>query len=145
MKTFLTAGAIALAACGLAATPALAEHHEGDAPEMTKGEKKLAKMLEGRVAGEPESCINTFTSGNLQIIDGTALVYKQGRTLWVNRTRNPESLDDNDYLVIKKFGDASRLCRLDNVTTHDRGSNFFSGVVLLEDFVPYRLPDKAEG
>lgn len=142
MKAMFRNGTLAIAACGLMATPALAEHHEGEATEMTKGEAKLAKMLEGREAGEPKRCITTFSSGNLQVIDGTALVYKQGKTLWVNRTRNPASLDDNDYLVIRKFGSSSQLCRLDNVTTHDRGSNFFSGVVFLTDFVPYR---KAEG
>ena len=142
MKAMFRNGVLAIAACGLMATPVLAETHEGAATEMTKGEAKLAKMLEGREAGEPTSCIHTFSTGNLQVIDGTALVYRQGKTLWVNRTRNPDSLDDDDYLVIRKFGSPSQLCKMDNVTTRDRGSNFFSGVVMLSDFVPYR---KAEG
>lgn len=135
--------ATAIAAIGLVATPALA----GDDPEteMTKGEKKLAKILEGRVAGEPESCITTFGSGNLRIIDETALVYERGKTVWVNYTRNPKSLDDDDYMVIRKYGSGSQLCRLDNVTTRDRGGNFFSGVIFLEDFVPYRKVEDAEG
>jgi len=128
-----------IAALAILAMPASAEE---DAPAPSKGELKLTKMLDGRVAGEPARCINTFGGGNLQIIDGTALVYRQGKTLWVNRTRNPDSLDDNDYLVIRKYGSAGQLCRLDNVTTHDRTGNFFTGVVFLEDFVPYR---KAEG
>lgn len=127
------------AALALMAIPASAEE-QASAP--SKGEQQLAKMLEGRVAGEPERCINTMGGGNLTIVDGTALVYRDGRTLWVNRTRHPEGLDDDDYLVIRKFGSASQLCRLDNVTTHDRQGNFFTGVVMLEDFVPYR---KAEG
>lgn len=142
MKAMFRNGVFAIAACGLMASTALAETHEGETTEITKGEAKLAKMLEGREAGEPQDCINTFSTGNLQVIDGTALVYEQGKTLWVNRTRNPDSLDDSDYLVIKKFGSAHQLCRLDNVTTRDRGSHFFSGVVMLSDFVPYR---KAEG
>lgn len=128
-----------IAALALLALPASAEEQDG-AP--SKGEAELAKLLEGRVAGEPERCINTFGNGSLRIIDGTALVYRQGSTLWVNRTRNPNSLDDDDYLVIRKYGGSSQLCRLDNVTTQDRGGNFFTGVVFLEDFVPYR---KAEG
>lgn len=142
--SFKTAGLAALAGIGLFANPALADEHGEDATQMSRGEQRLAKMLDGRVAGEPESCINTLATGSLQIVDRTALVYRQGRTLWVNYTRNPESLDDDDYLVIKKFGDAGRLCRLDNVTSHDRGSNFFSGIVMLDDFVPYRLADKSE-
>lgn len=128
-----------IAALAILAMPASAEE---EAPAPSRGEQQLAKMLAGRVAGEPERCINTFGNGNLQIIDGTALVYRQGKTVWVNRTRNPDSLDDDDYLVIRKYGSSSQLCRLDNVTTHDRGGNFFTGVVFLEDFVPYR---KSEG
>lgn len=127
------------AALALMAIPASAEE---EAPAPSKGELKLAKMLEGRVAGEPERCITTFRGGNLTIVDRTALVYRDGKTLWVNRTRNPDSLDDDDYLVIRKYGASSQLCRLDNVTTHDRTGNFFTGAVFLEDFVPYR---KSEG
>lgn len=137
----LLSSTLVAASLVFAASPALADEH-GEKPEMTKGEKKLANLLEGRVAGEPERCIRTFPSANLTIIDKTAIVYKQGDTVWVNYTRDPESLDDDDYMVIRKFGDATRLCRLDNVTTRDRGGNFFSGVIFLEDFIPYR---KAEG
>jgi len=124
------------AAIGLATAPALADEKKDE--EMSKGEMKLAKMLDGREAGEPTSCITTFGSQSLQVIDKTAIVYKSGDTVWVNRTRHPQSLDDDDYLVIRKYGSGSRLCKLDNVTTYDRGSNFFSGVVFLDDFVPYR-------
>ncbi|MHA6316401.1 hypothetical protein ACXYN8_01920 [Altererythrobacter sp. CAU 1778] len=132
---------VAAGLSALAATPLAAQSEA----RISKGEEELAEMLEGRVAGEPESCIRTFSNRSLQVIDGTALVYRDGKTLWVNRTRSPRTLDDRDYLVIRKFGgSASELCRLDNVTTHDRGSNFFSGVIMLEDFVPYRMAD-AEG
>lgn len=127
-----------LAAIALLAIPASAEVVE--AP-LGRGEIKLGKMLDGRVAGEAKSCINTGRSGNLTIIDRTAVVYRDGKTLWVNRTRNPDSLDDDDVLVIRKYGSPGQLCRLDNVTTLDRTGHFFTGVVFLEDFVPYRQAD----
>jgi hypothetical protein len=116
------------------------------AKEKKTGEDKLAEMVEGRVAGDPVRCINTWNSDNMTIIDGTAIVYKSGRTVYVNRTAHPETLDWNDILVIQKT-DGSRLCKLDRVTTVDRGSGFFSGVVVLEDFVPYTRAseDKSEG
>lgn len=140
MKRLPSIAAIAAASVALSLSPA------ATAKERKTGEEKLAEMLEGRVAGEPESCIRTSSSRGLQIIDKTALVYDDGRTIWVNRPRNPKTLDDSDYLVIKKFGNAGQLCKLDSVTTRDRGSNFFSGVIFLEEFVPYRKPEKsAEG
>ena len=130
MKALLT---IAALAAGALAAPALAD---ADRPV---GEEKLAEMLEGRVAGEPSSCINTLRgAGTMQIIDKTAIVFKEGRTLWVNRTAHPRMLDSDDYLVIRHVGGGSRLCRLDNVTSQSRTGNFFTGAVFLEDFVPYR-------
>lgn len=113
------------------------------AKEKKTGEQELAELLEGRVAGEPMQCIPTFRSNDsLSIIDGTAIVYKDGRTVYVNRTAHPETLDWNDVLVINRFT-GSQLCKLDRVTTVDRGAGFFSGVVFLTDFVPYTLPENA--
>ena len=128
--------ALATAALTLLAGPAVQAQDE----QISKGEARLAKMLEGRVAGEPTSCITTIGSRPLTVIYDTALVYKRGDTIWVNRTHTPGSIDDNDYLVIRKFS-GSQLCRTDQITTHDRFSNFFSGVIFLDDFVPYKKVD----
>ena len=126
----LSSLAIAAAAVTLVASPASAERKSG--------EEKLAELIDGRVAGEPQSCINTFNSRPLTVIDDTAIVYRSGDTVYVNRTRNPESLDDDDVLVIRKFGSGSRLCRLDQITTRERTGGFYTGNIFLTDFVPYR-------
>ncbi len=127
---------LATAALGALAAPAVQAE---ETLEITRGEAKLQKMLEGRVAGEPERCIRTTQSRSLTKIDDTALVYRSGDTIWVNRTKTPHAIDDNDYLVIRKFSGTS-LCRSDQITTYSRSGNFFSGVIMLDDFVPYRLP-----
>lgn len=139
MKTLIYAAA----AIGLVAAPVFAEEKKDE--EQAKGEQKLASMLEGREAGKPTSCISTLSSGNMQVIEKTAIVYRSGNTVWVNRTRHPQTLDDDDYLIIHKYGSGSQLCKLDTVTTRDRTSQFFTGVIFLEDFVPYRKVDKDKG
>jgi hypothetical protein len=101
-----------------------------------EGEAKLAKMLEGRVAGEPQSCISAHLGHRLEIIEETALVYDAGSTIYVARPRHPNSLDDDDILVIKRTG--SRLCNLDVMRTVDRSTGMTTGIVFLNDFVPYR-------
>jgi len=137
MRKTLIAIATATAALALTGTAVSAKEKE-------TGEEKLAKLLEGREAGEPQSCIPTWRNSNLTVIDGTALVYKAGKTYYVNRTAHPESLDWTDVLVIDRFS-GTQLCRLDQVKTIDRGSGFFTGVVFLEDFIPYtKVEDKAE-
>ena len=125
----------ALALAGLTlATPAVAQD--------TSGEAKLAKMLEGRVAGEPQSCIRSFPVRDFTVIDGTALVYESGTTLYVNYTRDPESLDSDDVLVVKQSG--PNFCDTDIVTTQDRSGGFYTGNIFLTEFIPYEKVDEAD-
>ncbi|MEO1969277.1 MAG: hypothetical protein ABGW87_11255 [Sphingomonadaceae bacterium] len=134
MTTMIKTALAVAAALGLASTPAVYAK-----PKMT-GEEQLAKMLEGRVAGKPQSCIFTPGPGsdNMTIIDRTALVFRSGSTLWVNRTADPKSINDNDIIVFERFS-GSQLCRTDMVHTVDRMSpHMLTGVVFLSDFVPYR-------
>ncbi|NBB25686.1 hypothetical protein GVM20_11160 [Porphyrobacter sp. SLTP] len=107
-----------------------------EAAPPTKGEARLAKLIEGRVAGEPVRCIRTLPSQRMTTIDRTAYVYGSGDTIYVQRTRNPRQIDDDDALVTQRFN-ASELCRLDQMTTVDRVLGFFTGAVFFEDFVPY--------
>lgn len=120
------------AAAALAAVPAASSAREKLTPEA-----KLDKLLEGRVAGPPQDCIPLSSAGGSQIIDKTAIVYRVGSTLWVNRPKGgAESLDDDDILVTKTTG--SQLCSIDVVQLHDRASHMYSGFVSLGEFVPYR-------
>lgn len=109
---------------------------EASAEPMTEGEQRLAKLLEGRVAGEPLRCIRTLPNQRMTTINRTAYVYGSGNTIYVQRTRNPDQINDNDALVTRRFN-ATELCRLDQMTTVDRVSGIFTGAVFFEDFVPY--------
>jgi hypothetical protein len=120
-----------LAAAAVAASPAAV------AREKIEPEAKLAKLLEGRVAGEAQQCIPLSIARSSQIVDRTAIVYRVGSTLWVNRPRGgAEWLDDDDILVTKTIG--SQLCSIDTVQLVDRSSHFYRGFVSLGEFVPYR-------
>jgi len=117
------------AAAMIAAPPALAR------PKQT-GEEKLAKLLEGREAGEPRSCIPLWETRESKVIDKTAIVYGRGNTIWVNRPTNADRLDDGDILVTDLR--TSQLCNVDIVQIRDRGPGFlWRGFVGLQDFVPY--------
>lgn len=119
------------------ATAVLAVPAAAEAKPRLSPEAKLEKMLEGRVAGEPQRCIYLPSIRNTRVIDKTAIVYDAGRTLWVNRPDNgASSLDDDDILVTKLYN--SSLCSIDTVQLRDRTSHFYSGFVSLGDFVPYR-------
>ena len=123
----------------LAAATVLTLAVTADARPRLSPEQKLAKMLDGRVAGEPRDCIYLPSIRGSRIVDKTAIVYDAGRTLWVNRPRSgASSLDDDDILVTNLYGSGSQLCSIDIVRLHDRTSFFYSGFVGLGEFVPYR-------
>lgn len=130
-KTFSTIAAATAAGAMLLAVPAFAK---------ANGEERLAKMLAGREAGEPVSCISMMDSHNLQVIDKTALVYKTGSTIYVNRPQDPGSLRPHDVLIMKRT--SSSFCRQDIINTADQTTGMYTGSVFLGDFVPYK---KAEG
>lgn len=129
--------ALSLTAPVLAQTEAASDVvAQADPAPMTKGQKRLAALLEGREAGEPVSCIRSLPQQRMQTIEGTAYVYGSGKTIYVQRTRAPDQIDNFDALVINRFS-ASELCRSDVITTIDPVNGFFTGVVFFDDFVPY--------
>jgi len=111
-----------------------------DKPSRTeRNEARLAELLKGRTAGTPVSCIPSFQADMLQVIEGVAMVYGRGETLYVARPVRPESMRWDDVVVINRFG--GQLCNNDFVRTVDRMSGFTTGVLFLDKFVPYKKQD----
>jgi hypothetical protein len=126
-----------LASAAAAFAPAQAK-----SPDPGKGERELARALDGRVAGEPVDCINLQRVRSSRIVNRTAIVYDAGGTLYVNRPRSgAEALKDWDVMVTKPIG--NRLCRVDTVEMYSPGSRMLSGIVFLGDFVPYKRVERA--
>ncbi|HYJ29025.1 MAG TPA: hypothetical protein VEW25_01625 [Allosphingosinicella sp.] len=100
------------------------------------GEARLARAVEGRVAGEPVDCIQLHQVRSSTIIDNEAILFDAGATIYVNRPRaGRESLDHWDTLLTRPFG--SRLCSIDVVRLLDATSRMETGTVFLGEFVPY--------
>ena len=98
-------------------------------------EAKLARMLEGRTAGEPVNCISALRSTNIQVLEHVGIVYESGNTIYVARPSDPDQLRRNDIVVINRYG--GQLCTSDMIRTVDRYQGFTTGAVFLNDFVPY--------
>jgi hypothetical protein len=122
---------LALAAFASAALPAAVS------AERRTPEAQLARAIEGRVEGKPTRCLHNLRFTSSRIIDGTAIIYESGGTLWVNRPRGgARSLDQWDVLVTRQF--SSELCSGDVVQLYDTSSRMQTGAVFLGEFVPYR-------
>jgi hypothetical protein len=124
--------ALILAGAALALTGTTAATAENRAE---RAEAKLARMLEGRTAGEPVKCISALRSNRIQVIEHLGLVYDAGDTIYVARATDPDTLDYWEVPVIERFG--SQLCSNDIMRTVDRSGGYTTGPLFLEDFVPY--------
>jgi len=124
------ASILACAAMALFASSAIAS------PTSEQGEARLSRMLEGRTAGQPVSCIDAMNGNKMQVIDEVALVYDAGKTIYVARPVDPHQLRRNDAIVMERFS-PTRLCVQDSIRTIDRYDGYTTGALFLKDFVPY--------
>lgn len=123
----LFATAAALASVGTVASaksPTTAERNEA----------RLATMLAGRTAGEPRQCISAMNSNKLEVMEYVGMVYDAGDTIYVARAQNPRMLGSSETPIVERTG--STLCTSDVTRTFDHHSGM-TGVVFLDDFVPY--------
>lgn len=111
------------------ATPALA------APKpYPQGEAKLAKALDGRIAGAPLDCIDPKNVETVEIIDRTAILYRMpGGGLYLNRpSAGAMDLEWDSTLTSRTIG--ARLCNHDTMTASRFGGASF---LMLGPFIPY--------
>lgn len=121
---------VAIAAGVAVASPAQADQRRSP-------EQQLERALEGRVPGEPVNCVSLRSVRNSRIIDGTAILFDAGSTIYLNRPRfGAESLDRDDTQIVRSFG--GQLCSIDTIRMVDPVSGMFRGSVFLGEFVPYR-------
>ena len=104
------------------------------------GETGLEDALEGRTPGRPTQCLAISRVRSSTIVDGTAILFRVGNTIYVNRPRAGAGRLDNDDMIVNRTA-AMRLCRGDPVRTRDPHTGTFRGAIILGAFVPYRRGD----
>ena len=131
MRAFLSS----IALLSLLAMVAAAHAAKDNSPEA-----RLARALEGRVAGKPVDCLYLRDIRSSQIIDRTAILYEgRGGTYYVNRPESgAQSLSSGDVLVTDTH--SPQLCSIDIVHLYDSSSRMQNGVVGLGKFIPYDKP-----
>lgn len=91
--------------------------------------------LTGRVAGQAQKCVTFNQSEGLRVAGPHALIYGNGRTVWLNNVPACSSLRHTDILVLEPIG--SRYCAGDLVRTRDPVSKLPGPGCRLGEFVPY--------
>jgi hypothetical protein len=102
-----------------------------------RGEEKLARALDGYVAGEPVTCIRLHDIRSTQIYDRTAILYiMTGGKRYLNRPDSgARSLRQGDLMITDTR--SPDLCDIDVVKLYDAAMHMPTGFVNLGRFVPY--------
>jgi hypothetical protein len=134
MRVVLSFLAIAaLSGSVMAAIPTAAEREARHAAE-------LEKALAGKVAGKPQGCITLGRNLSSQIIDETAIIYRESASrVFVNKpVAGCSSLRSGNTIVTRT--PIGRLCSGDIARIVDLQTRFEGGACILGEFVPYTRP-----
>ena len=99
---------------------------------------RAVKELTGRTAGDPVSCIQLTRIRSSEIVDATAVIYKESAKRWyVNQPDGGrcDMLTPRRILITRTSG--SQLCGNDLITIAEAGSPITYGACGLGRFVPY--------
>lgn len=106
-----------------------------DTPELA-----YQKLIAGKVAGKPQSCIDTrFRQSQLSAY-GNKLIYRiSDKLVYVNETNGGcERVAQGDALVSRQY--QTRACSGDIATTVQLPPGITTGSCALGDFTPYTKP-----
>lgn len=102
-------------------------------------QQSFDKALAGKVAGKPESCLSLQRSNDMQVIDDDTIIYRDGRTTYVNKPLGScNNLGNGSYALVTRSGNGSMLCRGDISEVRDMTAGITVGSCALGEFVPYR-------
>jgi hypothetical protein len=107
------------------------------APNSASNSSELARLLDGRVVGEPKSCVPMQQQDGLRAIDENTFVVERGRTLWVNRLPSAcPGIRPFSTLIVRVH--TGQYCQGDRVQALEPGASIPGPYCILGDFVPYQ-------
>lgn len=136
-KTVPILGAAVLALLGSSCAP----NPEAVRRAELKTQRELAEALAGRTAGEPLRCIPNYRTSQLQIVDDQTLLYRDGKTIYLQRPLSPcNGIANGSRTLVTKVYGVNQFCHGDINETIDLHTGIRGGACVFGDFVPYTKP-----
>lgn len=106
-----------------------------------QAEMRLRQLIDGRIAGAPERCLPYYRSGDMVLLDGGTVAFRDGDRVWVSRLRGgcTRTVGGNYALVTTSLGGFG-LCSGDIAQMVDPSTGVRAGSCIIGDFVPYSRP-----
>lgn len=120
----------AVAGCAMAPQPAAAPS--------AQAQSRLAQLLGGKVAGAPQSCLPSWRSQDMVVIDDSTIIFREsGSRVWLQKPQNPCDRLGTSTTALVTRTPTNQLCRGDIAQVIDPTINVATGSCVMGDFVPY--------
>ncbi|GAA4008137.1 hypothetical protein GCM10022280_01040 [Sphingomonas swuensis] len=138
----LAATAVLAATLGLAACATTDREPE---QRSASAQKELDRLLGGKVAGQPVSCLPSYRSQDMVVIDENTILFREGGSrVWRNDVTGPCSgLGTSGRALLTKQFSSGSLCRGEIAQVIDTSQGATVGSCALGDFVPYTAPGRS--
>ena len=101
-------------------------------------QREYEQLLAGKVAGPPMSCLPSYRSNDMVVIDPHTIAFKDGsRRVYVNNMQGGCGNLGGGYTLVTKTYGTAELCRGDIAQVVDLQSHFTVGSCVFGDFIPY--------
>jgi len=135
MRTLIPITVIAaLTGCTMAPPPPAA-------PLAPKQQAQLDRLLGGKVAGPPQSCLPNWQVHDMSVIDDQTIIFRDspGR-VWLQKPQNPCNLLSMGPYALVTRNPTGALCQGDIGQVIDTMSGTNVGSCVMGPFVPYTRP-----
>jgi hypothetical protein len=106
------------------------------------GERAYQSLLAGKVAGAPMSCLPSYNTNDMSVIDGRTVAFRTGtRTVYlVHLSEGCSLLGAGPYALLSRQFGGTGLCRGDIQQVFDTMNHTTVGSCVVSDIVPYTRP-----
>ena len=131
--------ALMVAACGVASCTTAPPPPTAPSP---RAQAAAARVLGGKVARAPISCLPHYNANDMTIIDGHTLAFRSGMatTYVVHLTQGCELVGTGNYALLSRQFGGTGLCRGDIQEVIDTSSRMNVGSCTIADITPYVRP-----
>lgn len=137
MKSSTTFGLCGLAIAALGAAGVATAQGDGTP---TRQQQRAASLLEGKIAGEPQQCIQLRRIANTTVVDESTVLYRvNSRELYRAGFDTPcPGLDDDTTLITDT--NSTQLCVGDQVRVIENPTGRERSFCAISSFTPYTAP-----
>ena len=110
----------------------------GPPTRSAQGQQEFDRLVAGKVAGPPQSCLATFNTNDMVVIDDETVAFRQGANrVYVNHLQSGcNGIASGFNALVTRQSGASSLCRWDIAESRNLTSHLTTGSCVFGDFIP---------